>query len=429
MSGTSAGAVLDRDDQSVSSEASPAVAHQHNLVLRPPTQDSPTLANRASLGLLSGLERLLTLNPEREGEALEDLEVWLARLLIAVRIAMIAFPFFALLAYFDRYAHPDLVATAVGIAILGGGGEVVLLRKGQRLSGSILLPLDLAVISIVALFAFIGAGPHGRVHGLDGFVPYIMMIAGLAGVGFGLSWRGLIVSVIAGVIWALLPLGRGAIIWNDEGGFLLWFVAGALVSATLRLFAMRLDQAVADRVIAERAAERAIQEHWIHEDIIGLCERLAHGNGAPGDRRLARRIADRARLGVLGDTRSHSGLAEGLADLRAQATELGIRLEMVDLITGEPPAAIAETALKLLESLLGNAVHHGKTTVCELAVRSSRDALKANLSDHGVGFDPKYTTWSPHTVRLVNDARQVDLHLSVQSDQKAGSRWELRWQA
>ncbi|KJF16275.1 hypothetical protein [Acidithrix ferrooxidans] len=144
---------------------------------------------------------------------------------------MFGFPIFGLLAYFGQYAHPYPVAGGVAVAILGGCCEISLLRKGAQLGGRIILPFDLAIIAIVALLSIIGAGPLGRRHGLDGFTPYVMMIAGLAGIGAGMSWRGITITAIAGAIWAVMPLGRGAIIWNDEGGFLLWLISGSLVAA------------------------------------------------------------------------------------------------------------------------------------------------------------------------------------------------------
>ncbi|WP_160291871.1 hypothetical protein [Acidithrix ferrooxidans] len=45
------------------------------IVLRPLSIESTTPGSRASAGILSRLERVLTLNPSHEGEALEDLEI------------------------------------------------------------------------------------------------------------------------------------------------------------------------------------------------------------------------------------------------------------------------------------------------------------------------------------------------------------------
>ncbi len=387
-----------------------------------------TFASRTSLGVLAVIERLVTLVPAGNGGSVEELESWLTRLLIVVRIAMVSFPFFALLAYWHNYAHPDLVALAVGIAVLQSGVEVVLLRRGCRLGGRVLVPVDLTMSMLVAAIALIGAGRTGRFHGLDGFLPYLMIIAGLAGVGFGLSWRGLVITAVAALTWALLPLGRGALVWNDEGGFLLWLAAGALVAATLRLFASRLDQAVVERITAEKVAEQARQEHWIHEDLLGLCQRLAEGKIAPGDRRRARRIVTQVRLGVLGDTRPHPYLAAGLPDLVAEAQELGIKLKLMSLLEADPPVLVSERLLALLEALIGNVARHAEVSSAELVVRTSSALCYASLSDSGVGFDPFSTAWSSHTKRLVIDARDIGLCVSVQAG-ASGSLWEMSWQA
>ncbi|CAG4926840.1 unnamed protein product [Acidithrix sp. C25] len=53
----------------------PTPTHPPRIVLRPLSIESTTPGSRASAGILSRLERVLTLNPSHEGEALEDLEI------------------------------------------------------------------------------------------------------------------------------------------------------------------------------------------------------------------------------------------------------------------------------------------------------------------------------------------------------------------
>ncbi|MHB8190874.1 MAG: sensor histidine kinase [Ferrimicrobium sp.] len=424
MSDATRGAVLDRRDKAPS-----CGTHQplNNSPVVKPTGPEARVG-RTSLGVLGALERIVTLSPQGDGGSLDDLEDWLTRLLIAVRIAMVGFPLFALLAYWKRYSHPDIVAVAVSIAVIQGGVEVVMLRRGRRLGDRVLVPFDLVVSVIVAGIAFVGAGTNGRVHGLDGFIPYLMIIAGLVGVGYGLSWVALLITAIAGATWASLPLGRGAIIWNDEGGFLLWFIAGALVAATLRLFATRLDQAVAARIHAEKKATQARQERWIHDDLLDMLGRLAEGTSLPGDRRRAKRLLTQVRIGALDDNRDYVGLSGVLPDLVVGAHDLGITLELVHLLEGEPPVQVTEALIALLETLVGNIARHTDVSSAELAVRATPKECYASLSDAGCGFDPYSTKWSTHTKRLMADARAIELSVKVQSGPD-GSCWELLWQA
>jgi hypothetical protein len=123
-----------------------------------PRARAESLSGRATLGLLGLLEASFVLAPSASGGSLEELEDWLTRLLIAVRIAMVGFPLFALFAYFGRYAHPGLVAGAVGLAALQCGAEVILLRRGERLDGRILLPFDTGIAVVVSAVALLGAG-------------------------------------------------------------------------------------------------------------------------------------------------------------------------------------------------------------------------------------------------------------------------------
>jgi hypothetical protein len=406
----------------------PRSPNSDTVSLKPLTPGAITSSTTPSRRILHALERVFTLNPARDGGSLEELEAWLTRLLVGVHISMIVFPLFTLIAYWSRYTHPVVVALAVGVAIVNGCVEVVLLRRGHRLGGRVLLPLSVVIGIVVAGLAVVGAGSPGRVHGLDGFLPYLMMIPGLCGVGLGFSFKGVAMSAVAGLTWAVMPIGRGPRLWNDEGGFLLWFVAGALVAATLRLFAARLDEAFSERITAERRAEKAERDHWIHENLIGLCERLADNALAPGDARRARRLAARCRLGIFDDTRVSLNVAEELADIVAKAGELGLHLKLVDLLMGDPPARVTEPFAMLIESLIGNTARHTDTSWAELALRTNPDSLEATLSDRGSGFNPRTARWSTHTQRLIDDARALGMHARVSSNAD-GTRWEFEWKA
>lgn len=388
---------------------------------------SATLVSKAIIEFLFRVERFVSFEPSGKGGSREDLEIWISRLLIVLRIAMVGFPAIALIGYWSHYAHPALVGTAVSIACVQGVVDMLLIRRGHHLGGRTLIPFELVVSISVAGLAYVGAGIVGRHHGLDGFLPYLMIVAGLAGAGYGLTLKSLVLTIILGLTWAAMPLGRGAIVWNDEGGFLLWFLIGGLITTTLRVLAVQLDKATEQQLIAERKAEQVRHERWLHEDIIGILERLSENRISPADQRRARRLASQIRFGSFGDTRSHGNMNAGVSDLIVSAAERGVRLNVFPIINGDPPLPVNEAILVILETLIGNVDRHAQVDSADLVIRSYLDECSAILSDAGVGFDPYSTEWSPHTKRVVADARAVGVKIGVRSGTE-GSRWELSWQ-
>lgn len=405
---------------------------------RPP---SGTAKNRrdATQFLLAALERAVPLRPKpysddtlTQGLTLAALNSWMTRLLVSARVAMVVFPAIAAVAYAGRYAHPAVVFCAVGIAFVGAGFDLVGLRRGMDLTRGMLLPADLAISVSCSLVALTGAGATGRVHGLDGFAPYLMILAALAGVAYQLTWPAFAITAVAGATWAVLPIGRGWLLVNDEGGFLLWLVAGAAIAGAMRALATRLDEAREVAVAAERARERAEAGRLVHQNVLPLLERLSEGETLPTDPLRAGKAVEITRQALLGDHRER-GIAAGEAEVRValqrlvmEAREDGLVCRVEEIIQGVPPTAVTEMALGVLDALRLNSVKAGATRV-DIAWRCDSTLLRASLTDNGRGFDPSQAAWSAHTRHLVAGAAALGLRIRVESEPGAGARWHLSW--
>lgn len=382
--------------------------------------------NDACIPLMRGVERLIAFNPEPGASTLSELDTWLARLLILARISMIGFPIVSLFAFWARYQRPWIVVIAVAFAATQGIIDVMAVRRHETLNGGLIIPVGTALSIIAAAIAYYGAGTLGRHQGLDGFLPYLMMSAGMAGSAYGLSTKGLFVTSAVALTWLQLPLGRGAVLWNDGGGFFLWYIVGSLLGTTLRALANQLDEKTLHALELERNAMVANQERWIHDDLIFTLDRVAENKIRDVDRVRAKRILSELRLDYLGDTRESLSLVSEMSDLVVYAQEVGIHLNLIPTIEVDPPRDVAIILISSLKALVGNIAKHAHVPEAEFMIQSNERGLFATLSDEGCGFDPLSVRWSPHTLNLVETARLEGLRIFASSGMH-GTSWEFSW--
>lgn len=391
-----------------------------------------------SVHLLGRLGALLLMPSESGVDELGQLEGSLTRVLVAARLTMVVFPVLGLAGYWSHFTRPWLVGIAVGLTVVQVAIEILLVRRGERLDGNLLVPLDLVLSVAIAFLALLGAGATGRFHGLDGFAPYLMLIAGLAGAAYQLSWRGLGVTAIAGATWAVLPLGRGARLFNDEAGFLLWFLVCSVVAGALRVLAKRLDAAAASRSATERALEAKEREienlrrdQWLHDGVLDLLARVENAEIAPTDPLRAHLLATEARGEFLGEARPRSAavLTKVLHDIVEKESGFGLFVDLETSIEDLPEHdEVIEVAALLLEALVANVRVHGHTDRAQLVVRANRTSFVATLSDNGCGFDVDTTRLGRHTERLKSHGKEIGLDAVVESG-PTGTTWRLTWQA
>ncbi len=250
-----------------------------------------------------------------------------------------------------------------------------------------------------------------RVHNLD---PSLMARPGNQDVGVTALLTPLLFRGQAlGVLVALDPLGRETGFSDEDERVLLSFAASAAT-------AVATAQSVAEGRIRESIAaterERGRWARELHDEslqsLAGLRVLLSAARRSDpeeldrlliqGIEQVDMTIAEMRRLiaDLRPSTLDELGLGaalEALGERTAGGDAIEVRINLdLDCEAGRNPnrlvGEIEDTAYRLVQEALNNAVHHGEARHVEVDVRESDQTLRVQVHDDGRGFDPSAAT-------------------------------------
>ncbi len=250
-----------------------------------------------------------------------------------------------------------------------------------------------------------------RVHNLD---PSLMARPGNQDVGVTALLTPLLFRGQAlGVLVALDPLGRETGFSDEDERVLLSFAASA---ATAVATAQSVAEGRTRESIAATERERGRWARELHDEslqsLAGLRVLLSAARRSDpeeldrlliqGIEQVDMTIAEMRRLiaDLRPSTLDELGLGAALEALGERtaggdAIEVRINLDLDCEAGGNPNRLVGEiedTAYRLVQEALNNAVHHGEARHVEVDVRESDQTLRVQVHDDGRGFDPNAAT-------------------------------------
>ncbi len=270
--------------------------------------------------------------------------------------------------------------------------------------------------------------PSGQTLLFETYAPYSQVDSrardlwrGFAGVTF--SSLLIMVVLLLPVLWRLLDRLRAA---QAQRETLLQHALDASDQERRRIAAT-----LHDGVVQELAATSFV--------VAGAAEQA----GQRGDRQLADslRLATNAVRGSIGGLRSllvdiyppslaDTGLAPALTDLvgTLRGRTIAVSLDIADDLP-ELSADDQKLIFRTAQELLRNAAKHARAGMVRVELRRDDAMVLLEVSDDGVGFDPRDLRPLPghFGMRLLTDAvSAADAELRVMSAPGAGARWQLR---
>jgi two-component system, NarL family, sensor histidine kinase DevS len=216
-----------------------------------------------------------------------------------------------------------------------------------------------------------------------------------------------------GVLVALDPLGRDAGFSDEDESVLLSFAASA---ATAVATAQSVAEDRTRETIAATERERGRWARELHDEslqsLAGLRVLLsAARRSEPGElddllvqgiEQIDSAIAEMRRLiaDLRPSTLDQLGLGaalEALGERTESASAIGVQISIdLDFEAGRSASRlrgdIEDTAYRLVQEALNNAVHHGEAQQITVDVIESGGSLRVRVSDDGKGFDPSAQT-------------------------------------
>jgi len=315
----------------------------------------------------------------------------------------------ALLGRARLQARPRL-ALAGGLAAAGEAAWVLyrVRRRGAITSDTDWVTTDVVFSLLLMLLTSRSVAPDQRNAGLTASLSFTLSSAGLAGLGLGRRPAGLAVPF-------LLALGWTASVWPDVSvklisdclGYVLWYVACALMGRGFRAMAALADRAQAEaeaawvtaaeqRHLAELAREREQAFRAIHDELLPVVDAVAQQRAEdPRLPAVARRAAAAARDLILGRRSfAEAGLGALLAEVRDEYLDYGLELSpWGGAIEVEPPPELARAVAAATREALRN-VHKyaGNLNDITLHAEVTEDGGEIVVRDQGAGFDPRSVT-------------------------------------
>jgi signal transduction histidine kinase len=357
------------------------------------------------------------------------------------RAATAAFVYIPAVFAWGALRHPWIAALAAAAATVEARWVV---RRAWRLRTSadpLLIGVDAGFCLALMLIGSRAADPANRNVLMTVLLPFSLVCPALIGFGFGVSRRSAALLLVLATTWVVSVHPNYTLkLASDMLGFALWFVVALLIARELRDLAARTAEAQAmaaemQRVLAERDREAAVlrertaAHREIHDYLLPIVERMAHGENDPGLSDEAWKGVRRARRFLTdGDPGEATPFGALIDDIRESFADDRMPLVCVMRIHADPPAEAGEAVAAATREALNNARKHAGTgRPVNLYVEAAEDGVEVTVRDRGVGFDPGRVTPRGGLGSTFPALRQVGGEVVVKSRPGEGAKIIIRW--
>ncbi len=307
-----------------------------------------------------------------------------------------------------------------------------------------------ALVLLAAALSMTAAKPGLDADGWRPAATVFDLAVGLAGLALPLRVAApiLVAAIAADAVLIELHVLGGSLGGSDNLLYSLYAAAIAVASAgsrTALLIAAResewaqaeLLQAESDAVAAKEVQRRVQdQARLLHESVLNTLTAIARGVHDPGGLRL--RAWCRQSIEVLESMRDIGMASRAPRDLRgvlqADIDDLrsaGIDVDVLDRMTGRPPAEAEHAMAGAVREALLNIARHSKATSVRMLADGPRPdgSWHITVTDDGRGFDPAAVPAGGYGIRnaIVRQLAEAGGTAEVRSTPGSGTVVELAW--